>query len=66
MARPIEKNGFVIFPRSLMDEELYFAEQFTKFQAYWDMIVLANHSPGFFFVRNNRVDVKRGQLGWIS
>jgi DNA replication protein DnaD len=39
-------------------------EPFTRSQAWIDLILLANHKPGVIRVRGNRVDVKRGQVGW--
>ncbi len=56
-------KGWVRFHRSILDHPLYRAEPFTKGQAWIDLFAIANHADSFFFVRGNRIDVKRGQLG---
>lgn len=51
--------------RSSQDNVLYFSEPFTKWQAWQDMILIANHKDGVIIVRGNIVEVKRGQL-WYA
>lgn len=57
-------NGWVTIHRKLVESDLWLAEPFTKGQAWADLIISANHTDGFFWVRGNRVVVKRGQIGW--
>lgn len=56
-------GGWIKLPRSIMDDPLYFAEPFTRAQAWIDLLLLANYADGYFIVRGNRVNVKRGQVG---
>jgi DNA-binding transcriptional MocR family regulator len=41
---------------------MYFSEPFTRMQAWIDLLLLANHSGQYFYIRGNRVDVKRGEV----
>lgn len=56
-------GGWIKLPRSIMDDPIYFAEPFTRAQAWIDLLLLANYADGYFIVRGNRVNVKRGQIG---
>ena len=42
---------------------MYFSEPFTRMQAWIDMLIIANHKKGFFFIRGNKVTIERGQIG---
>jgi hypothetical protein len=42
---------------------MYFSEPFTRMGAWIDMLLIANHKEGYFFVRGNKVTVSRGQIG---
>lgn len=57
-------SGWVKLHRDIEENDLYFAEPFTKAQAWIDLFLNANHKPGSFMVRGNVVELKRGQLGW--
>ncbi|MGV8829333.1 MAG: hypothetical protein ACWA6U_13570 [Breznakibacter sp.] len=57
-------NGWVSIYRSLSNSPLWLAETFTRGQAWVDILMLTNHTDGYLRVRGNRVDIKRGQLGW--
>jgi predicted transcriptional regulator len=57
-------QGYIKLHREIMDNALYFAERFTKMQAWIDLLLLANHKPGEFFIRGNRVVLKRDELGY--
>lgn len=57
-------QGYIKLYRALMDNRLWTDEPFTRGQAWVDLLMLANHKPGYFRVRGNRIDVKRGQVGW--
>lgn len=56
-------SDWVKIHRGLLDSPLWLAEAFTPGQAWIDLIMRANWAPGHFFVRGNRVEVARGQVG---
>jgi len=60
----MEKEGWIKIHRGIMDSSLYFAEPFTKSAAWIDLLLLANHKEGRFFVRGVEVKVLRGQVGY--
>jgi len=49
--------------RQIEDNPLWFSEPFTRWQAWVDLLLLANHSDGFFYVRWNKIEVPRGCVG---
>lgn len=49
--------------RQLIDHPLYFAEPFSRIMAWIDLLLLANHATGYIYVRGNRIEVNRGQVG---
>ncbi len=55
-------RGYIKLWRSSVDNDLYFAEPFTKWQAWTDLLLLANHQPNTIGVRGNLVSVDRGQV----
>lgn len=57
-------EGFIKLHRKIIDNPYYFSEPFTRSQAWIDLLLLANHKPGFFYKRGIRVDVKRGEIGY--
>ena len=57
-------EGWIRLHRKIFENEYYFSEPFTRSQAWVDMILLANHKPGSFFMRGVKVMVERGQIGW--
>lgn len=56
--------GWIRLNRKLLENDLWESEPFTKAQAWVDMIFLTNFVDGFIYVRGNKIEVKRGQLGW--
>lgn len=56
-------QGWISLHRQIWENELWFSETFTKSQAWIDLLLLANHEDGMFFVRGNKVIVKRGFIG---
>lgn len=58
------ENSWIRLHRKLMDDPLYFAEPFTKMQAWIDLLLLANFADRVTFIRGNRVTIKRGQLAY--
>lgn len=59
-----QKQGWVRLHRKICDNKLWFAEKFTKGQAWIDLFLNANHTDGSFWVRGVEVKLKRGQIGW--
>lgn len=58
-------NGYVsIYRKLIYDPSLWLSEKFTRGQAWVDLLLLANHSPGTLFIRGNEVVIDRGQVGW--
>ena len=57
-------SGWVKIHRQIMENPMWESEPFTRSQAWIDMVMLANHSPGHIRVRGNIVNLSRGQLGW--
>lgn len=57
-------NGWIPLHRQIMENEFYFAERFTKMQAWIDLLLLANHKPVTIFIRGNEINLKEGQLAY--
>jgi hypothetical protein len=57
-------RGYIKLWRRIQDSKLWLSEPFTRGQAWIDLIGLANYKDGYFRIRGNRVDVKRGQCGY--
>lgn len=58
------ENSWIRLHRKLMDNPLYFAEPFSKMQAWIDLLLLANFADRVTFIRGNRVTIKRGQVAY--
>jgi len=59
-------EGWIKLHRKIFDNPYYFSEPFTRSQAWIDLLLLANHQDGFFYKRGIKVQVKRGQVGFIT
>lgn len=57
-------RGYVKFYREMLDKELWLSEPFTRGQAWCDLVMLANYKDGYIRIAGQRIEVKRGQLGW--
>lgn len=57
------EQGFIILHRRVEENWLWLSEPFTKAQAWIDLLLLANHSEGIFFIRGVKVIIKRGHVG---
>ena len=55
-------DGWIKIHRSILEDELYFSEKFTRTQAWIDLLLLAEYKPKVLFVRGIRLDLQRGQL----
>jgi hypothetical protein len=58
------QRGYIKLFRKIQENDQWLSEPFTRSQAWIDLILLANYKPGVIRVRGNRVEVKRGQVGW--
>jgi hypothetical protein len=59
-------DGWIKIYRKMADDQLWLSEPFTRAQAWIDLLILANHSPGVFFIRGNRIDVNRGEVAYSA
>ena len=57
-------KGFIKLSREIADHPLWLASPFTPGQAWVDLLMLASWKDSRFYIRGNRVDVKRGQLAY--
>lgn len=57
-------GGWIKLHRKLADNELWLSEPFTRAQAWIDLLLLANHAPGFIRRRGITIRVERGQVGY--
>lgn len=55
-------RGWIRLYRKSWDNELFFKEIFTKWQAWVDLLLLANYEDRTFFLRGNKVTVTKGEL----
>lgn len=55
-------GGWIKIYRNIVDNQLYFAEPFTRMQAWIDLLILANYEDGFIYLRGCKVAVNRGQI----
>jgi len=57
-----DKEGWIKVFRKIQDNDLWTCEPFTRGQAWIDLLLLANHKYSFFYKRNIKIEVQRGQL----
>ncbi len=57
-------EGWIKLYRSSFNNSLYFSEPFTRWQAWVDMLLLANHDDGVITKRGVKIVVERGQIGY--
>jgi len=60
------KNGWIKLHRKSFENKYYFAEVFTKWQAWVDLLLLANHEDNYFEIRGNPITTKRGQVAYAN
>jgi len=61
----MENNtGWIKLHRAIMDHPDWLAEQFTRAQAWVDLLLLANHKVGHIRKRGILIEVRRGQVGY--
>ncbi len=56
------KHGYILIHRKIFENSLYFAEVFSKMQAWIDLLLIANHSSRKIDIRGNLISVNRGQI----
>lgn len=56
------KDGWIKLYRSSFENDLYFEEPFTKYMAWIDLLLLANHKESFFVKKGHRIKVPRGTV----
>ncbi len=57
-------EGWVKIHRNIQDNPLWTSEPFNRALAWVDLILLANHKDGYIYVRDHKIQVRRGQVGW--
>lgn len=55
-------RGYIKLYRKSEENPLYFSEVFTKWQAWSDLILIANHSEKTLSIRGNLIKINRGQI----
>jgi hypothetical protein len=63
-ARPLVESDFFLVNRSIFENWLWKKKPFSYGQAWIDLIGLANYRDGTILVRNMKIAIKRGQVGW--
>lgn len=54
--------GWIKISREIVNDPMYFAEPFTRIQAWIDLILLAYFEDSYIYIRGNKIPVKRGQV----
>lgn len=57
-------KGWIKLHRKIQENPLWNSETFTRGQAWIDLLLLANHEAGYIYIRNHKITIKRGQVGW--
>jgi hypothetical protein len=55
-------QGWIKLHRQLQDFPQWTSEKFTRSHAWVDLLLLANHSYSFYYIRGNKVEVFRGEI----
>lgn len=56
------RKGYLKFYRSMLDHQIWLSEPFTKGQAFWDIVAMANYAESELLFGNTIIQVDRGQL----
>jgi hypothetical protein len=62
--KDVMDNGWIKLHRKISDNPIWKAEPFSRGQAWVDLILLANHKDGIIFVRDHRIEIARGDVGY--
>lgn len=57
-------SGWIKLHRKVLESPYWLSEQFTRGQAWIDLLLLANREPGFVRKQGIRIDLERGDIGW--
>jgi len=57
-------DGWIKLHRKMSENIFWTCEKFSRGQAWVDLLMLANHTENFFYVRGHKITVLRGQVGW--
>jgi hypothetical protein len=60
----MQNNGWIKIHRKITSNPLWGLEEFTKGQAWVDLLLLANYEPGKISVHGKIINIDRGQVGW--
>ena len=58
----MENKGFIMIDRSILEDDMYFSEKFTRMQAYIDLCLLAAFKSRSFYIRGNKVELQPMQV----
>ena len=58
----MDNKGFIMLDRSILEDEMYFSEKFTRMQAYIDLCLLAAFKSRSFYIRGNKVELQPMQV----
>ena len=58
----MENKGFIMIDRSILEDDMYFSEKFTRMQAYMDLCLLAAFKSRSFYIRGNKVELQPMQV----
>ena len=58
----MENKGFIMIDRSILEDDMYFSEKFTRMQAYMDLCLLAAFKSRTFYIRGNKVELQPMQV----
>lgn len=56
-------EGWIALHRKISDNDIWLSEPFTRGQAWVDLLLLANHEDGGFYLRDHWINIKRGFVG---
>lgn len=55
-------EGWIKIHRKVLSHPMYYAEPFTRMQAWFDLLLLASRLPNVLYIRGNRVEIKPGTV----
>ena len=58
----MDNKGFIMLDRSILEDDMYFSEKFTRMQAYIDLCLLAAFKSRSFYIRGNKVELQPMQV----
>lgn len=62
MSKDNDNKGWIKMYRKSVDDPMYFSEKFTRWQAWCDLLLLAQHKQSIIYIRGNKVEINAGQL----